>query len=948
MEFALENGLKLKLNNDYTASIISSSKVTGNVFIPRFVEYQGTKYIITTICSYSFSNTKIDSLTFASDSEITSIEKNSFDCAHIKKLQIPPNLKYMDLLSLSCIYDLVEIEVSPKNRLFSYINSRYLVGKINEKSKKYDILYFARTDIKEAKILSTIKVLNSYSFFNHKQLQSIIFPANSELKKIDNNVFPFTTIQKLVLPETVEEIDSSNFCGISNLTEIEVSPKNKFFSCIDKKYLAKKSDKKNGFFDVIVFVRRDIVEFKVPSHIKVIEANAFQSCSHLKTIIFDSNSQLEVIEKEAFSNICGQQCLSIPASVKKIGDQAFSNIKDLRFVEVLGRFVEINFSPFCSCKNLAVISFPNAARISMNCNYCMDQLPSETEIHVRNDVKLIGRGSEEFLKQMEVVRHDSYLHKVFKMKTKKDQFEEDQSNSFCSSKQSESFTNDDFKFKDKSQTAVVNNMNDDSKIEGKSKTIFVNDENSFENNGIQILINYIRSIENRLSRYEVVEPFDFESFKEEHQKKDQKVNRNQLCQTNRIQKQANNQLCGFTCSICNRPIENDIIIISGDSYHKKCVTFQMNQKAISTENKLTDFVPSEVNSLLLLKNYNNLSPTKLLSSIKPQSNISESKKSLINLIDSELIKNPYEIKVADVKLINNKFNSIFEQNKLKASLNFSIEERFLFNGTSIQNEAKIKEEGFSIPNGEEKFINANKNLFYASLNANENKPLKKGQTVSVLFCKSFYNKDKMIEFQDFDEQTSSEIKENFGIYFDYDEVSDSKSFIFLKENQIIPVFSLTVKLPDYFILWKVSRVDEEIKNYKKTFLSILHVNFYCFTSFDKALEMIKLKRKNPIRLVTNSGDNLAGTKLIREARKIVGSNFLCLIFDKKGKDFDRMPELENVLLTTSPQYFGKFAALPMDVNKQLNYIDDLKNHQNSNYSYNINKNEMMKFPLVDE
>ena len=78
----------------------------------------------------------------------------------------------------------------------------------------------------------------------------------------------------------------------------------------------------------------------------------------------------------------------------------------------------------------------------------------------------------------------------------------------------------------------------------------------------------------------------------------------------------------------------------------------------------------------------------------------------------------------------------------------------------------------------------------------------------------------MIEFQDFDEQTSSEIKENFGIYFDYDEVSDSKSFIFLKENQIIPVFSLTVKLPDYFILWKASRVDEEIKNYKKTFLSI--------------------------------------------------------------------------------------------------------------------------------
>ena len=86
MEIELDNGLRLRLNNkNHTSSIIPSPKVSENVFVPSFVKYQDMNYKIVSIGSYSFPNTKTESLTFSYDSEITKFVNNSFDCSHIKK-----------------------------------------------------------------------------------------------------------------------------------------------------------------------------------------------------------------------------------------------------------------------------------------------------------------------------------------------------------------------------------------------------------------------------------------------------------------------------------------------------------------------------------------------------------------------------------------------------------------------------------------------------------------------------------------------------------------------------------------------------------------------------------------------------------------------------------------------------------------------------------------------
>lgn len=970
MEIELENGLKLKLNkDDHTSSIISSPKMNGHVIIPSFVIYQDEKYKIISIESYSFSNTKIESITFSDDCEITTFEDNSFYCAHIKKLQIPKSLKILKKLSLSCIYDLTEIEVSPKNKFFQYLDGKFLVGKSSEKNQKFDILFFARTDIKSATISPTIRKINNYSFFNHTQLESIVFPFNSKLKTIENNAFSFTSIKKLVLPETVEKIDSSNFCNVRNLVEIEVSTRNKVFSFINNQYLAKKSDLKNRFFDVIVFVRRDIEEFKVPKCIKRIGECAFQSCRKLKSIIFDSNSSLEVIEKEAFFEICGTEVLIIPASVKRIGDQAFSHIKNLKFVEVLGSDVELDFSPFCNCLNLDVISFPNANQITFNCDYSLEQIPEETEFHMRKNVTLAGKGLDEFQKRIQIIENETFQSKITKFKLKNenskeksenikkindDKLNDDENNKSSNDEEDNKKLNDDENNKSSNDDENIQNVKDDeyssnynyidsSSVVNTNTEDSGNDKNSNsnknetsndyldinendENKKFQNLIDYVRHIEKRLSKYEKVEPYDFDSYKRKNQENSESSSSNHL-----------------KCSICHNLIENDMTFISGISYHKKCVTPQK---------QFQNHQINESNSLSLMKNYSNISPTKFLSTIKPQNNISENKRQLINLIDNELINSPYEIKVIDVKLISsNKLISEFNQNKMKISPQSSIEERFLYHGTSFQKIDKIKENGFQIQNDEiEKCICATDKLLNASLIANENIPLTSDKTVSLIFCKSFYNKTKVLEINEStcsENQNKKDILEDFGIQIMKNEKDiNSKTFKFYCENQIIPIFSLTVKMPNYYILWKVSQIDEDVKTYKRTFLSILHVNFYCFQTYEKALEMIKFKKNNPIRLITNLGENLSGLKFIKEARKIIGSNFLCLVFDEKIENLNQFPIMENVLFTSSPQFFGKFSSLPMDENKHLNFIDDLQKHSNS-HSFKINRKEILKFTPVE-
>ena len=221
MELEIEGGLRVAINEKYkTASIIRSPKATGIVLIPRFAKYKTIEYPIISIDGYSFKDNYIELLTFPEDSEVESFNENSLVQAHIKKLRFPPKLKYLKNRWCQFLYDLTDIEISPKNQFYIYFEHKYLLGKSQENSDKFDSLYFIRRDIENAVVPSQVKTVKYLAFNDLKKLKTVIFPSDSELECIESWAFNKSAIEKLEISSKSVRICSYCFNCCAKLSVV--------------------------------------------------------------------------------------------------------------------------------------------------------------------------------------------------------------------------------------------------------------------------------------------------------------------------------------------------------------------------------------------------------------------------------------------------------------------------------------------------------------------------------------------------------------------------------------------------------------------------------------------------------------------------------------------------------------------------------------------------------
>ena len=168
MTFEIEGGLVVSINKQTRlCSVVHSPKAAGTVMVPRFVEIEGQKYVITSISEYSFCNAKIDLLAFPDDSEVMAFKENALSNTYIKKLKIPPSLRSIDYPWCLNLQGLTDIEISPDNKFFLYLDNSYLLTK-SKGSDQFDTLIYARNDIENALIPSQVKIIEQFSFNFHK------------------------------------------------------------------------------------------------------------------------------------------------------------------------------------------------------------------------------------------------------------------------------------------------------------------------------------------------------------------------------------------------------------------------------------------------------------------------------------------------------------------------------------------------------------------------------------------------------------------------------------------------------------------------------------------------------------------------------------------------------------------------------------------------------------
>ncbi|WP_220124543.1 leucine-rich repeat domain-containing protein, partial [Metamycoplasma hominis] len=129
-------------------------------------------------------------------------------------------------------------------------------------------------------------------------------------------------LDEVILNEGLEWIDALAF-DFSIISHISINSNNKNFEIKDNFFIDKNNKK------ILAYLDKKTTKVTIPSSVKEIGESAFSWCTNLKEVIL--NEGLEKIGAETFyhTNIGS---ITIPGSVKEIGESAFFGCKNLKEV----------------------------------------------------------------------------------------------------------------------------------------------------------------------------------------------------------------------------------------------------------------------------------------------------------------------------------------------------------------------------------------------------------------------------------------------------------------------------------------------------------------------------------------------------------------------------------------------------------------------------------------
>jgi hypothetical protein len=198
-----------------------------------------------------------------SDSRITKIPKLSFDGTAIQKLIVPKSVTSLGSQCFSRVYNLKQIEFEAGSALDT-IDSEVFWGagiteltlpqklvnlhgdnffqtdqldKINVSRNAHFILidsllmddaklvvHVACRKIQNAVIPPTVTQIRGFAFFNCLSLQTVVFPAPSELTNLGTAAFTGSTIKAIVIPASLTEICADCFADCRSLESVTFAP----------------------------------------------------------------------------------------------------------------------------------------------------------------------------------------------------------------------------------------------------------------------------------------------------------------------------------------------------------------------------------------------------------------------------------------------------------------------------------------------------------------------------------------------------------------------------------------------------------------------------------------------------------------------------------------------------------------------------------------------------
>ena len=102
----------------------------------------------------------------------------------------------------------------------------------------------------------------------------------------------------------------------------------------------------------------NLTEIVIPATVTSVGEGAFDSCDRLKTVEYQSGSNIKTIERRTFNECIALESIKLPSSLKTIGEYAFCDNEALTEIDIPNNVETISSYAFCACNNLVEIFIP--------------------------------------------------------------------------------------------------------------------------------------------------------------------------------------------------------------------------------------------------------------------------------------------------------------------------------------------------------------------------------------------------------------------------------------------------------------------------------------------------------------------------------------------------------------------------------------------------------------
>ena len=188
----------------------------------------------------------------------------------------------------------------------------------------------------------------------------------------------------------------------------------------------------------------------------------------------------------------------------------------------------------------------------------------------------------------------------------------------------------------------------------------------------------------------------------------------------------------------------------------------------------------------------------------------------------------------------------------------------------------------------------------------------------------------------------------------------ANEFLISNQNQILPIYAITMKRSDYLIIWRDYNFDtKNPNNYEEEYFKEMLIfneeirkfaqrevdsKVYYINTSEESLSLIKRKKYNKIILITN-GNNEA-KQYIEDARKIIGADCIALVSAYLPEaHFDWVQDFKNTLISNSLDFHKRFikSVISFDLKGLKILKTDIENHYDIKLKY-FNFSELLKYP----